>query len=240
MKVRVTKTLKKIVSMRYENGALNVVANCFLSQKHLKKIIQDNIEWIRERRQAENNVEKSIKCEELDNVTPTDREDDVVKGVFSGKKTILMGDVVNIAPSISSRTYLEENTLYIFEKSFNNRETRVKAVKSYLKKMASLYVSSEIADFGSNISLCPAKIEFKDVAGTSWLKCSMASQRILSIDYRIVQLPENLRKYVIAHAFAHFYNPIHDNKFWNYISNVLPNYQDYAKQLEYYDFLKDI
>lgn len=240
MKVLVTKTLKKIVSMRYENGALNVVANCFLSQKRLKGIIQENIEWIRERRQEDSSLEKTVNCEELTSAMQTTQEDDMVKGVFSGRKTILMGDVVEVVPSVSVRTYFEQNTLYISEKQFHNRDTRLKAIKIYLKKMASLYVSSEIADFGSSISLCPIKIEFKDISETNWLKCSMAAQRVISIDYRIVQLPENLRKYIIAHAFAHFFNPIHDGKFWNCMSNVLPNYQDYAKQLEYYSFLKDI
>lgn len=240
MKVVVTKTLKRIVSMRYENGALNVVSNCFLSRKQLKKIISENIDWIMARKNEANSVVISDESKVLDKIPVQNNEDDILKGVYSGRKTILMGDVLAVTPSVSARAYIEENTLYIAEKYFQNRDLRIKAIKSYLKKMASLYISGEIADFGSSLSLCPAKIEFKDISDASWVKCSSASQRILSIDYKIVQLPENLRKYVLTHAFAHFNNPIHDGKFWGFVSNVLPNYQDYAKQLEYYGFLKDI
>ena len=112
-------------------------------------------------------------------------------------------------------------------------------LKAYLKKIASAYVSNEIANFGSDISLCPSKIEFRD-NDDFWVKCSLASQRILCFDYRIVQLPQKLRRYVIVHAFAHFAHPLHDDDFWNFISNALPRYKDYAKELERYRVLKEI
>ena len=105
--------------------------------------------------------------------------------------------------------------------------------------MATLDDSTEIANFGSRISLCPTKIEFREIPD-AWLKCSQAAQRILTIDYRVVQLPQNLRQYVIAHAFAHFFHPIHDQKFWKCVASVLPRYEEYARQLEKYRFLKDV
>lgn len=225
--------------MRYEDGVLKVLANCFLSRKRLKQIIYDNSQWIKERQQREQTVENR-------NENATERRknnngdfQNALSHVYSARKTIFMGDVIDVAASVSTKTYLEDGTLYVPEKYYQNKELRIKAVKSYLKKMATLYVSTEIADFGSGISLCPVKIEFKDIAG-SWLKCSLASQRVLTIDYRIVQLPQRLRLYVIAHAFAHFSHPTHDDGFWNFMSNVLPRYQDCAHQLEQFNFLLDI
>ena len=150
-----------------------------------------------------------------------------------------MGDIVRVMPTVTVKTYVDGNIMYVNDRYYQTREGRLKAIKAYLKKMALLYISVEIANFGSDVSLCPAKIEFREI-GEFWVKCSLASQRILCFDLRIVQLPQHLRMYLIAHAFAHFQHPIHDDKFWNYISNLLPRYQDCVKQLEQYQMLKNL
>ena len=250
MRVEVTRTLKNIVQFRYENGVLKVVANRFLSDRRLRQIIEENSEWIKARQQEEKSKNSSAVAAtkprpsaERKKIAPkvvrkTDNEVDF-KEVFAGRKTLVLGDTVNVLSTSSARTILDENTLYISEKYYQSREGRLRAIKAYLKKMATLYVSTEIANFGSKISLCPTKIEFREIPD-AWLKCSHAAQRILTIDYRVVQLPQNLRQYVIAHAFAHFFHPIHDQKFWNCVSYVLPNYEDCAKELEKYRYIKDV
>ena len=250
MKVEVTRTLKNIVQLRYEDGVLKVVANRFLSDRRLKQIIEENAEWIRTRKQEQaNNNKDSVAASKAKSVAPVSKkslpraprtnEDADIKDLFAGRKTLVLGDTVKVLATGAARTVLDENILYVPEKYYQNRDSRLKAIKSYLRKMATLYVSCEISDFGSRISLCPAKIEFREIPET-WVKCSQAAQRILTIDYRVVQLPQNLRQYVIAHAFAHFAHPIHDDKFWRAVSSVLPRYEEYARQLEKYRYLKDI
>lgn len=243
MKVEVTRTLRRVVKMRMEDGVLKVVANCFLTDKKLRQIITENIDWI--------NAHKSVKLQEpaqpvqstsAKPAYPTSapsREGTLLGEVYDGRKTVIFGEVVKVCAGESSKTYLDENVLYIARKNYDSRELRLKSIKSYLKRIATTYVSNEIANFGSDVSLCPSKIEFRDV-GDFWIKCSLASQRVLCFDYRIVQLPQKLRRYIIAHAFAHFAHPLHDEKFWNFISNILPRYKEYSKELEQYRVLKDI
>lgn len=247
MKVQVTKTLKKIVQMRYEDGMLKVVANCFISNRRLRQIIEQNSEWINQQRQSQqiaasqsvSSQEQTEKEAPKTNSSSKSAGNQLFKDILYGRKTLVLGDVVKVSASVSNKTYLDGNVLYISEKYYNDRETRLRAIKAYLKKMAQLYVAGEISNFGSSVSLCPVKIEFRDIS-EFWVSCSLASQKILCFDFRIVQLPQNLRIYIIAHAFAHFTNPIHDERFWNYVSNVMPAYKDLAKQLEKYHFLKDV
>lgn len=250
MRVEVTRTFKRIVQLRYEDGVLKVVANRFLSNKRLKQIIEENIQWIKSRQKEENSKRSSevaaTKPRTVLSAPKRSQSNSGVKAnevdmreVFSGRKTLVLGDMVRVLESVNSRTVLDENILYVPYKYYQSREGRLKAIKSYLKKMATLYVSTEIANFGSRISLCPTKIEFREISD-SWVKCSHAAQRILTIDYRVVQLPQILRQYVIAHAFAHFSHPIHDAKFWSCVAAVLPRYEEYARQLERYRYLKDV
>lgn len=252
MRVEVTRTFKNIVQLRYEDGVLKVVANRFLSDRRLRQIIEENSEWIYARKQEERNRKSeavasvavkartvSFTPKKVQQKSPHRGEDVDVKDLFAGRKTLVLGDIVRVMATGAARTVLDENVLYISEKYYQSREGRLRAIKTYLKKMATLYVSTEIANFGSRISLCPTKIEFREIPD-AWLKCSQAAQRVLTIDYRVVQLPKNLRQYVIAHAFAHFSHPIHDEKFWNCVASVLPRYEEYARQLEKYRFLKDV
>ena len=246
MKVVVTRTAKNIVRLKYDNGTLRVVANYFVTQKKIRRIIEENMTWINMRKDKEQELNKHPR-EDLslnENALTVDAKSDlidsqVIKEIFAGRKTIILGDVLDVRKSVSNKTYMEGASLFISEKSYSDRESRIKAIKSYLRKISLLYVASEVSSFGSKVSLCPSKIDFKDVSG-GWVNCSLSSQRNLSLDYRITQLPQDLRTYLIAHAFAHFYIPSHDENFWNYLSNILPRYQDNIKDLEQYDFLKDI
>ncbi len=245
MKVEVTKTYRRVVRMHMENGVLKVVAHWLLSEKKLRQIITENFEWINTHKADGKAVEVTAQSDvlpkrhvETKNESMS-REGSILGEIYDGFKTVIFGDIVKICAGTGTKTYLDEDVLYIPQKSFASRELRLKSIKAYLKKIASAYVSNEIANFGSDISLCPSKIEFRD-NDDFWVKCSLASQRILCFDYRIVQLPQKLRRYVIAHAFAHFAHPLHDDDFWNFISNALPRYKDYAKELERYRVLKEI
>ena len=240
------KTLKNIVRMQYKDDALYVTANFLVTRKKIKRLIEENAEWIKGKRQASQQSFQNEKQEVKANVNQIKsvcdksfEQQQLIKDIFAGRKTMILGDIVTVEAGASGKTYPDGSVLYISEKYYNDRDLRIKAVKAYLKKIAFLFVASEVSSFGSGVSLCPQKIEFKDI-GDCWCKCSLAAQKILSFDYRITQLPQNLRYYVIAHAFTHFRFPAHDDAFWNHISNVLPHYANLDKQLEAYDFLKDL
>lgn len=245
MKVVVSKTLKNIVKLQYKDNALYVTANIFVTRKRIRQLIEENSDWINSKRHPKEKEQQTV------NDTPKDvkqissfcdrsfDQQQLIKDIFAGRKTIILGEVVSVESGASNKTYLDGSVLYIAEKNFLDRELRVKAIKAYLKKIAFLFVANEISSFGSSASLCPQKIEFKDITDC-WCKCSLAAQKILCFDYRLTQLPQNLRYYVIAHAFTHFKFASHDDDFWNYISNILPHYANLDKQLEAYDFLKEL
>lgn len=243
MRVVVTKTIKNIVKMQYKDNALYVTANIFVTRNRIKRLIEENIDWIHAKRATEKTDDSNSKKDVSEAISSVcDRpfeQQQLIKDIFAGRKTMILGDVISVESGASSKTYLDGSVLYISEKNYDERELRIKAIKAYLKKIAFLFVANEISSFGTSVSLCPQKIEFKDIVDC-WCKCSLAAQKILCFDYRITQLPQNLRYYVIAHAFAHFKFSAHDDGFWNYISNIVPHYADFDKQLESYDFLKDL
>jgi predicted metal-dependent hydrolase len=93
---------------------------------------------------------------------------------------------------------------------------------------------------GSKLRLCPVDIDFKTFADASWLSCTDACNKVIRLDYRVVQLPEKLQDYIIAHAYAHFYEPNHTKAFWSVLSQICPNYKECNEDLENYLFLKEL
>lgn len=240
MLVEVTRTHRRIVKLRYDNGTLKVVANYFVSQRKIKQIIEENLDWVNKQKEKFDN--RQFHVEQIP--VSKERVSSVDGGTLArdlcvGRKTLLFGDVVEVMPSTSTKTYIEGDILYINDRAYQNKDLRLKTINAYLKRVAQLYVSSEVSKMGTAISLCPSKIEFKDVS-KGWVRCSLATERIFCVDYRISQLPQELRTYIIAHAFAHFVSAQHDDKFWMALASFAPKYESCCEQLKQYEFLKEI
>lgn len=244
MKVNVARTFKKIVKMQYRDGQLWITANYFVSRKRLIQIVEEHIDWVRARQKEHKEIDSDIKAPQaIACAAPLPQQESVelhfTPEFYGGRKILIMGEVLNVCCGFASKPYTEGSKLYLPEQQFGSRDKRFKAIKSYVKKVCNLYIPNEIAEYGSKISMCPAKIEFRELTD-GWLKCDLATQKIICLDYRIVQLPQDLRKYIIAHAFAHFYCPAHDSVFWENMHKMLPNIMQCSDKLEQYSYLKNI
>lgn len=250
MKVELTRTLRRVVKLKVEAGVLKVTAYAFMSDKRIKQVIADNMGWIKSQKKENppvltQNNKPEVNYAQADRYVKPIAEErnlpvrDDKKDIINGYKTVLNGNVVNVRSAIGNKSYLEKDVLFISEKHFSDRDARLKAVKNFLKRVAEERVAEEVAAFGSAVSLCPVKIEFRDNADF-WVKCSLAANRSLCFDFRLAQLPPDLRRYVIAHGFAHFEHTLHDEGFWEFVSNTVPDYREYDRLLEKYSILKNL
>ncbi len=279
MKVVVTRTHKKVVTLRLDDdGVLQVVANNKLSLSHVKQIVEGHRDWINEQikiglcrkasgsachtkatcaalamesdAEPRRHVNRVPKNENANTHAVKDVSDDVNRDftstqnayygeMFSGKKCLLCGRVHKVMPTAESKCHLDGNCIYVPQKYYSDKESRLKALKGYLKKLSAQHVSDQISKFGSQTSLCPTKIEFRNLQ-VGWTKCTTPVDRVITLDYRICQLPPDLQQYLIVHAFSHFSNATHDDDFWNTVSNHLPHYKNCLNELSQYEFLKDI
>jgi predicted metal-dependent hydrolase len=73
-------------------------------------------------------------------------------------------------------------------------------------------------------------------AKTRWGSCSGVNS--LSFTWRLMRTPLEVIDYVVIHELAHIKIKNHSKYFWSYVKQILPNYQDYKKQLKAYrDFV---
>ena len=224
------------------DGSVMVIAPKFLSQKQIASHIAENIGWISTRLKGVGQADSSQQVSLLQSRSCGDVcsfDNQVVRDIFCGKSILLSGQLYVCCPSVSTQTQLKDDCLNIFERQFASKEGRLKAITSFLKRMAASVLAQEVSKVGSIVALCPTKIQFKDLHGL-WCSCRDAELRAIVLDYRVIQLPQNLQNYVIAHAFAHFVKQGHGEEFFACLSSYLPSYKQLQKQIEQYNFLLDV
>ncbi len=76
--------------------------------------------------------------------------------------------------------------------------------------------------------------QFKEVRckalKTRWGSCS--SEKIINLNIWLMQLPDELIEYVLAHELAHLRHPHHQPAFWQEVSQMIPDYQQQRKTLK--------
>jgi len=236
MKVIVRRTSKRILSIRVGDEIIFVDAYRKMRISEIKQILESKKDWIFAHAHKTSNVDEVTTSCKTD--VQADFEKDIAE-MFCAKKVLLNGVVYGVVCSKQNKTCFDGQNVLIPENSYFTKEARLKALRLYVKKFTTQNVSEKISDFGCYAALCPSQISFKKLAD-GWVKCSSPTERIITLDYRIAQLPDDLQRYLIAHAFAHFGNAEHDGKFWNTLSNYCPEYMQCVEKLEKFEFLKEI
>ncbi len=248
MRVYIERTTKRVVKITPQSdGSVRVVAFWLLGKKRIVEILRENLQWIKENAKSttSKNVEEKGNQQSAEKpIAPTSKRQFVLTKnnmmeLFALKSTLICGEFYKILPTTNNQTSIRDDSIYINERCFDDKIQRAKCIKSFLKKMCQTYLAQEISKFGCGATLCPIKIDFKDLKG-KWCCCHDAERGIICLDYRVIQLPVNLQRYVIAHTFCHFSYCGHEENFWNHLSNFIPQYKDCQKQLSEFDFLFDV
>ncbi len=221
------------VKISVVDGQLSVEAPWEIAENELIKILRDSASW----------YGNKIECKAIDAELSNCGEQNVVDFVsdlFSCKKVLIAGKVFDVVSGDVAKTILQNDCVVVSEKAYLDSSKRKKAVCSFIKLLAKQWLRQEISQFGTKVALCPAAINLTALKNSGWIRCADMSNKVVSIDYRAIQLPYDLRRYLIAHAFAHFYTLGHDKEYWTVLQKFAPNFELMQKKLRDYTFLKEI
>lgn len=247
MKVVVTKSFNKKMKLTYRDNCLFVEANWHLPIKEIEKLIQQNYSWVLAQKTTNTSGVGVASQTSSDNAfLPMAKKSNSfklydslsIRWFLNYQKTLISGEEYNVESTKSSKAYIDSNTLYIPEKQCTTKEHKGQAVNSYLRRISLNYLSREISNIGCRLSLCPLKIQVGSMH--FWTNCKLASQKIICLNYKCIQLPNYLRELIITHTFLHFLYPVHNDNFFAQLQKLLPNYPSYKEELENYDFLLEL
>ena len=97
------------------------------------------------------------------------------------------------------------------------------------KERARAFIKARARHFAGLYGLRYNKISIRNQK-TRWGSCSKKGN--LNFHYKLALVPLDLADYVIAHEICHLAEFNHSKKFWNLVSQAIPDYRALRKALQ--------
>ncbi len=204
--VKVVRTLnrKKTLTLRIKNGQIEILCPYYTSVNYLKNIITKKKNWIRR--------EKEINAKNLSEI------DQISKGYISykGFKLSLIYE-----KSDADSILLENNVLKVFhsKESFKKKK---KLIIFWLKSQSFEFLKSRLFFLSNKININFNSLNIRSYRAR-WGSCNENAD--ISLNWKLIMLPEDVIDYVLIHELAHVVVPNHSKDFWRLVEKKYPDYK---------------
>lgn len=96
------------------------------------------------------------------------------------------------------------------------------------KKAAGAVIRARVQSLNENYGFAYNRISIRNQK-TCWGSCSRKGN--LNFNYKVADLPEELRDYVIVHELCHLQELNHGERFWKLVEKTMPDYKERRKRL---------
>lgn len=113
---------------------------------------------------------------------------------------------------------------------YYRRRRKTTVTKHYLqhKEAARIVIHERLNYFNTHYEFVYNRVAVRNQR-RCWGSCS--SLKNLNFSYRLLFLPAELRDYVIVHELCHLAEMNHGPKFWELVSQTIPDHQDRIQHL---------
>jgi len=200
----------KTVSIRVKNGKCEIRCPYFFSQRSLNRLITKKKSWIR----------KKIN-ESLINMKETNS--------FGENFVFFRGIKLKLVQKISNVTKIKKNKNYIELFLNKNRKFDKKSlIVEWLKSYAETYLAKRTNILSKEININFSSVNVK-AYNARWGSCTLEGE--ISLNWKLIMLPDKVIDYVIIHELSHVKVPNHSKSFWNLVEEKCPNYIEDKKWL---------
>lgn len=131
--------------------------------------------------------------------------------------------------------FIEEKSQWIFNQVkdmdfdlLRAKQTAESAEYKKSVKLARSIIHSRLDFFNCYYNFVYNRVAVKNQK-TCWGSCSQKAN--LNFNYKIINLPDEIRDYVIVHELCHLQELNHSKRFWNLVSQAVPNYRTLRRKL---------
>lgn len=104
-----------------------------------------------------------------------------------------------------------------------------KSVMSWYRDSAMACFSERVAIYAQKLGVPPPKLRLSR-AMNLWGSCT--ARGVVSINWRLIQMPLHLIDYVVAHELSHLIEMNHSPAFWQTVERIYPAYREVRKELK--------
>ncbi len=99
----------------------------------------------------------------------------------------------------------------------------------WYKQKALQRLPALVSEFTSRLGVKASGLRVIEL-GNRWGSCS--DNGVLNFHWKVMQLPQKLLRYIVAHEAAHLVEKHHSPEFWQVVERLLPNYLELRKALQ--------
>jgi predicted metal-dependent hydrolase len=96
-------------------------------------------------------------------------------------------------------------------------------VHAWFQKLAKVELPPRVGELAAEHGLSVLKVTVRNQS-TRWGSCSTRGN--ISLNWRLIQTPENVRDYIILHELMHLKEMNHSPRFWTLVEKVCPTYRE--------------
>lgn len=101
-------------------------------------------------------------------------------------------------------------------------------VVTWYRAQALAWFQQRIECYAPRLGVAPPRLRLSD-ARTRWGSCNARGE--IRMNWRLIQAPERLIDYVVAHELAHLKEMNHSPQFWRAVESICPDYADARSEL---------
>jgi predicted metal-dependent hydrolase len=106
----------------------------------------------------------------------------------------------------------------------------VNRTETQLRRLCGIFIDK----YSKQLNVRVNRVQYRDMT-TKWGSCSIRSN--ITLSKLLAYLPDNLVAYIVYHELAHLIVLDHNDAFFDIIKKEFPNYPEYDKKLEQYNYL---
>jgi predicted metal-dependent hydrolase len=92
----------------------------------------------------------------------------------------------------------------------------------WYKNKAQAYIKDIAYEYSNRLGINLSGIKVLDL-DNRWGSCS--AKGVVNFNWKILQLPHSMIRYVVAHEVAHLLEKHHTPEFWSVLERLLPDYE---------------
>lgn len=215
IELKKSKRAKNIIMRLKSDGKAIVTAPAYVPYYVVEKYARSNSQWLSDKLQAVPKVQ-------------------YFEGKRIGKSHFLHFEIVagaklksRVDDELISVTIAEADDI---ETSIVKKEIEKACVRA-LRRQAEQYLSALLHSLASRHDYHYREVRIKKMS-TRWGSCS--SNKVINLSLWLMQLPDELIKYVCCHELAHLQHPHHQKAFWEEVARMIPDYKTKRAALRQY------
>ena len=128
----------------------------------------------------------------------------------------------------SHRVYREDATLWVVLQAIQDSQQVHNSLERWYRQQAREIFPQRMQSLAQQLGVRYRRISIR-AQRTCWGSCSPGGG--ISLNWRLLLLPESLCDYVLAHELCHLREMNHSSRFWSLVGTVIPDYQSKRNQL---------